>query len=265
MKKTVYFAVFLSLLTFVAGCSKKQEHIPPSSLKDIFEAAKIGVVQDVKYFVEGVGTDINAKDTNGWTPLHHAAVSNYSIGVLNYLIEKGAVVTKDTKGLTPIDLASSEEKKTILRGALTQQLVREQQVREQQAKEQLAKEQQERRRQEQEKNTSEGLPQEVLIGGAVVAGIALLILLIWAATRQSSKCPSCKQAWGKQIINTLLIDSRLDTRGSFETVYHYNSKGEVTGSTTIPTTKLVTVKTYENECRCKHCGYEWSYTHTTEN
>ena len=141
--------------------------------------------------------------------------------------------------------------------------LKEQQEREQQAK---VEQEQERARQEQEQKQRqwEEDSQKALIVGAVVGGVALIILLVWAVSRQSSKCPLCKKAWGKQIINTLLIDSRLETRGSFDTVYHYNSKGEVTGSTTIPTTKIVTVKTYENECRCKHCGYEWSYTHTTE-
>ena len=80
----------------------------------------------------------------------------------------------------------------------------------------------------------------------------------------TNACPSCNQARGKEVINTTVLDARSEVRNSFETVYHRNSKGEVTGSTNIPTTKLVTVKTHLDEYRCKHCGHEWSKTYTTE-
>jgi ankyrin repeat protein len=46
----------------------------------------------VKYLVEEVGADVNARDFNGYTPLHHAAARGDDEMIL-YLIEMGADVT----------------------------------------------------------------------------------------------------------------------------------------------------------------------------
>ena len=59
--------------------------------KDIFEAAGKGIVQDVAYFIEN-GTDVNAKDEYGVTPLQHAAKDNSNMKVLEYLVSQGADV-----------------------------------------------------------------------------------------------------------------------------------------------------------------------------
>ena len=40
------------------------------SFANIFEAAKSGSVEDVKYFVEEQGVSVKAKNDNGSTPLH---------------------------------------------------------------------------------------------------------------------------------------------------------------------------------------------------
>ena len=111
---------------------------------------------------------------------------------------------------------------------------------------------------------SQGLtPQQMIVIGVIV-GVPLIILIVWVAIRESSKCPLCKKAWGKKIVSDTVIDSRRDIRDTTKTIYSTNSKGEVTGATHIPTTKIVTVNTHLAECRCKHCGYEWSYTHIKE-
>ncbi|WP_041581415.1 ankyrin repeat domain-containing protein [Wolbachia endosymbiont of Drosophila simulans] len=51
------------------------------------------------------GIVINAKNTDGWTPLHYA-VNNGSMGVTNTLLMNGADVTQVTnKGNTPLHIA----------------------------------------------------------------------------------------------------------------------------------------------------------------
>jgi ankyrin repeat protein len=58
--------------------------------KNIFDAAGKGYVEDVRYFIEQKGIDVNAKDNLfGWTPLLHA-VSDKNIEVVKFLISKGA-------------------------------------------------------------------------------------------------------------------------------------------------------------------------------
>ena len=41
---------------------------------DIHQAAKDGNIKAVKQHL-AAGTDVDAKDMNGWTPLHHAALN----------------------------------------------------------------------------------------------------------------------------------------------------------------------------------------------
>lgn len=86
--------------------------------KNIFEAAKIGTVDDIEYFVEGKGVKFDTKNNDGWTPLHYAAQDNSNVDVLEYLISRGADVNMQVytgKGVrTPLDIAGTEEKKQIL-------------------------------------------------------------------------------------------------------------------------------------------------------
>jgi hypothetical protein len=85
-----------------------------SPYKDIFEAASLGFVQDVKYFIEN-GVDVNAKGVNiyegnktGVTPLHFAAKYNSDINVLKYLIEQGADIHAQTDvHSTPLHYATA--------------------------------------------------------------------------------------------------------------------------------------------------------------
>jgi ankyrin repeat protein len=54
------------------------------------------------------GTDVNAKDEKGWTPLHEAALGGHKETV-ELLIAKGADVNaKNNDGVTPLNWALGE-------------------------------------------------------------------------------------------------------------------------------------------------------------
>jgi ankyrin repeat protein len=60
----------------------------------------------VKYLVEELGADVNARDNDGYTPLHHAA-SRGDNDLILYLVSKGADVTAVARsGQTTADMAN---------------------------------------------------------------------------------------------------------------------------------------------------------------
>jgi ankyrin repeat protein len=60
----------------------------------------------VQYLVEECGADVNSRDANGYTPLHHAAARGDK-QLIEYLVEKGADVTVvSRKGQTTADMAN---------------------------------------------------------------------------------------------------------------------------------------------------------------
>jgi ankyrin repeat protein len=60
----------------------------------------------VKYLVEELGADVNARDNDGYTPLHHAAARGDNDLIL-YLVSKGADVTAVARsGQTTADMAN---------------------------------------------------------------------------------------------------------------------------------------------------------------
>jgi PTS system fructose-specific IIA component/PTS system nitrogen regulatory IIA component len=66
------------------------------------------------------GASVNMKARFGVTPLHHAAMLNSDVAILRYLISTGANVhAKATGDFTPLDVANTNEKKDILREAMT--------------------------------------------------------------------------------------------------------------------------------------------------
>jgi ankyrin repeat protein len=65
-----------------------------------------GWLPAVKFLVEELGEDVNARDHNGYTPLHHAA-SRGDNDLIHYLISKGADVTAVSRGgQTTVDMAN---------------------------------------------------------------------------------------------------------------------------------------------------------------
>jgi ankyrin repeat protein len=65
-----------------------------------------GWVPAVKFLVEELGADVNARDHNGYTPLHHAA-SRGDNDLIRYLVSKGADVKAVARsGQTTVDMAN---------------------------------------------------------------------------------------------------------------------------------------------------------------
>ncbi len=65
-----------------------------------------GWMPAVKFLVEELGADVNARDFNGYTPLHHAAARGDN-EMIKYLVSKGADVTAVARtGQTTADMAN---------------------------------------------------------------------------------------------------------------------------------------------------------------
>jgi uncharacterized protein len=65
-----------------------------------------GWLPALRYLVEEHGADVNARDQNGYTPLHHAAARGDNEMIL-YLVEKGAdVLAVSRRGQTTVDMAN---------------------------------------------------------------------------------------------------------------------------------------------------------------
>ena len=74
---------------------------------NIHEHVPDGWLPAVRYLVEELGADVNARDLNGYTAVHHAAARGDNELIL-YLVEKGADVTLvSRRGQTTVDMANS--------------------------------------------------------------------------------------------------------------------------------------------------------------
>jgi len=91
----------------VVGCVTSQSPEPPTAKApdiSIHYAADRSNIEAVKQHI-AAGTDVNAKDGGGWTPLHHAAVFGRK-EIAELLIVKGADLNaKNEGGKTPLDWA----------------------------------------------------------------------------------------------------------------------------------------------------------------
>lgn len=65
----------------------------------------------VRYLVEELGADVNARDHNGYSPVHHAAARGDN-ALIEYLVSKGADVTLvSRRGQTTVDMANSPQQR----------------------------------------------------------------------------------------------------------------------------------------------------------
>jgi ankyrin repeat protein len=73
---------------------------------DIVVAAESGAVEDVQYFIEEKGVDVNIKDSDGCTPLDRAAACG-NVEVVKFLVSKGADIhVTENCGFTPLHSAA---------------------------------------------------------------------------------------------------------------------------------------------------------------
>ena len=71
-----------------------------------------GWMTAAKYFIEELGVDINMRDADGFTALHHAAARGDN-EMIKYLVSKGAdVMAVNRGGQTTVDMANSPEQRT---------------------------------------------------------------------------------------------------------------------------------------------------------
>ena len=86
--------------------------------RDIFDAAARGTVRDVEHHINN-GADVNATDSRGNTPLHHAAAHNPNVEVLRHLLaQEGVNVNaRNTANRTPLGITDVPEKRGVLRAS----------------------------------------------------------------------------------------------------------------------------------------------------
>jgi hypothetical protein len=76
--------------------------------KDLIEVARRGDLGEVRRLLDK-GANVNARDVDGWTPLHWAAALG-RLDIVKLLVERGADVNaKNGDGKTPLDLAREKK------------------------------------------------------------------------------------------------------------------------------------------------------------
>jgi hypothetical protein len=71
-----------------------------------------GWMPAARYFLEELGVDVNIRDADGFTALHHAAARGDNEMIL-YLVKRGAnVMAVNRAGQTTVDMANSPEQRT---------------------------------------------------------------------------------------------------------------------------------------------------------
>jgi uncharacterized protein len=78
---------------------------------NVHRFAADGWLPTVRYLVEELGADVNARDASGATPLHNAAARGDN-ALIQYLVEHGAdVMAVDRKGRTTVDMANGPQQR----------------------------------------------------------------------------------------------------------------------------------------------------------
>ena len=96
----------------VSKFDKTHSHIE----KNIFNAARSGDIESIKYLIEHDHVDVETKElSKGETPLH-CAIANNKIEIACYLIEtcKANVEARDKDGWTPLHYAEFNKQKQIV-------------------------------------------------------------------------------------------------------------------------------------------------------
>ena len=84
----------------------------------LFDAAREGTADEVKAALAS-GADANARDEDGWTPLHFAAVANPNPSVVETLLDAGAAVNaRSEAGWTPLHAAAWKNEPAVLEALL---------------------------------------------------------------------------------------------------------------------------------------------------
>ena len=83
----------------------------PARSQEIFDALLKGDILTIKALVEKSPQILEARDGNGMTPLHYAALGG-NVELINYFVDKGAKLElKNAQLKTPLHLASMNDRK----------------------------------------------------------------------------------------------------------------------------------------------------------
>jgi ankyrin repeat protein len=82
--------------------------------QDVFDALRKGDIPMVKALLEKAPQVLESRDSNGMTPLHHAAMGQ-AADLINYLLDKGArLELQDAQHKTPLHLAAMNDRAAVV-------------------------------------------------------------------------------------------------------------------------------------------------------